>query len=238
MSALNLKILFVSGIVAWSIIRYPYEKRNKQNKIVDERKANLQPLLLIFALMGMLMLPIANVFTSWLSFADYQLPTWANIVGILLYFIATGLYWKTHRDLGRNWSPTLQLREGHTLITTGIYKKIRHPMYTSIWLWCLAQALLLENYIAGLAGLVTFGTVYFLRVDKEEKMMLDRFGDRYYSYMKHTGRLSPPLRWNVLRKIGKQIAISTPSDEAKSIQKGSTMEKNRLHQSRQLNNLK
>ncbi|NJP21827.1 MAG: isoprenylcysteine carboxylmethyltransferase family protein [Hydrococcus sp. CRU_1_1] len=193
MSELNLKILFVSGIVAWSIIRYPYEKRNRQNKIVDERKLKLQPLLLLFALMGMLMLPIVDTFTSWLSFADYKLPIWANCVGILLYFVATGLYWKTHRDLGRNWSPTLQLREGHTLITTGIYKNIRHPMYTSIWLWCLAQPLLLQNYIAGLAGLITFGIIYFLRVSKEEKMMLDRFGDKYFNYMKHTGRILPKL---------------------------------------------
>ncbi|NJK50263.1 hypothetical protein HC931_20985 [Candidatus Gracilibacteria bacterium] len=50
MSELNLKILFVSGIVAWSIIRYPYEKRNRQNKIVDERKLKLQPLLLLLRL--------------------------------------------------------------------------------------------------------------------------------------------------------------------------------------------
>jgi protein-S-isoprenylcysteine O-methyltransferase Ste14 len=103
------------------------------------------------------------------------------------------LFWKSHHDLGQNWSPTLEVRAEHTLITNGIYQSIRHPMYSSIWLWSLAQALLLPNYIAGFSGLISFGALYFLRVGNEEKMMLDQFGDEYQGYMQRTGRVLPKL---------------------------------------------
>jgi hypothetical protein len=65
------------------------------------------------------------------------------------------------------------MREDHKLITNGVYARIRHPMYTAFWLWAIAQALLLPNWIAGLSGLIGFGTLYLLRVGPEEEMMLE-----------------------------------------------------------------
>jgi protein-S-isoprenylcysteine O-methyltransferase Ste14 len=88
---------------------------------------------------------------------------------------------------------SLQLKDGHKLITTGVYEKIRHPMYTAFWLWALAQALLLPNWIAGFAGLVGFGALYLLRVGPEEQLMIDQFGDEYRDYMARTGRILPKL---------------------------------------------
>ena len=81
---------------------------------------------------------------------------------------------------------TLALRDQHALITHGVYKWVRHPMYSAFWLWAIAQALLLPNWIAGFAGIVGFGTLYFGRVGHEEKMMLDAFGDTYRAYMART----------------------------------------------------
>jgi protein-S-isoprenylcysteine O-methyltransferase Ste14 len=49
------------------------------------------------------------------------------------------LSYRSHADLGQNWSVTLELRAGHQLIRHGVYRSIRHPMYASIRLWCLAQ---------------------------------------------------------------------------------------------------
>jgi protein-S-isoprenylcysteine O-methyltransferase Ste14 len=64
-------------------------------------------------------------------------------------------------------------------------------MYTAFWLWVVAQALLLPNWVAGLSGLIGFGTLYFLRVGEEEQLMLDTFGDSYRSYMARSKRLIP-----------------------------------------------
>jgi protein-S-isoprenylcysteine O-methyltransferase Ste14 len=64
-------------------------------------------------------------------------------------------------------------------------------MYSAFWLWALAQALLLPNWIAGFSGLVGFGVLYFGRVGREERMMLDAFGDEYRAYAARTRRIIP-----------------------------------------------
>ena len=75
----------------------------------------------------------------------------------------------------------------------GVYRYIRHPIYAVVWLSSIAQALLLQNWIAGLAGLIFFLPVYLVRVPREEQMMLDHFGQEYQTYLEHTGRIFPKL---------------------------------------------
>jgi protein-S-isoprenylcysteine O-methyltransferase Ste14 len=116
-----------------------------------------------------------------------------RLVGIIILAMAVWLFWRSHADLGRNWSPSLELREGHELVTEGVYRSVRHPMYASMWLWGVAQALLLQNWIAGWVSLVMFMPLYLLRVPREERMMLDEFGEEYRAYMNHTGRVIPRL---------------------------------------------
>jgi protein-S-isoprenylcysteine O-methyltransferase Ste14 len=103
------------------------------------------------------------------------------------------LFYLTHRELGQNWSVSLDLRERHTLVTTGVYALVRHPMYAGFWLMALAQVLLLPNWVTGPAGLVGFGILYFGRVVREEAMMISAFGDEYRSYMRRTARVVPWL---------------------------------------------
>ena len=193
MDALILKIAFLIGLVFSSIIRSPYQRETQQNIIIDNRKTAQETSLLGLVFLGMFVLPIIYVFTPWFSFANYSLPAWANLFGILIFAIALWLFWRSHHDLGKNWSPTLQVREDHTLITHGVYQTIRHPMYTAIWLWSIAQALLLTNWLAGLSGIITFGALYLIRVSNEEKMMLEQFGDQYQAYTQKTKRLFPYL---------------------------------------------
>ena len=83
--------------------------------------------------------------------------------------------------------------ENHELVTEGIYRTVRHPMYSAFWLWAIAQALLLPNWIAGFAGLAGFAVLYFGRVAREERMMLETFGDSYRAYMARTGRVFPSI---------------------------------------------
>ena len=64
-------------------------------------------------------------------------------------------------------------------------------MYAAFWLLALAQALLLPNWIAGLSGLIGFGTLFFARVGREERMMLETFGEEYRAYMGRTKRIIP-----------------------------------------------
>ena len=110
-----------------------------------------------------------------------------------MFAAALALFLATHRQLGRNWSQTLELREGHTLVTHGVYRLVRHPMYSAFFLWGLAQALLLQNWIVGPAGLIGFGTLYAFRVGREEAMMRAAFGPAYADYEARTKRVIPFL---------------------------------------------
>ncbi|MBV9386461.1 MAG: isoprenylcysteine carboxylmethyltransferase family protein [Chroococcidiopsidaceae cyanobacterium CP_BM_ER_R8_30] len=193
MNSLTLKILFMVGLGLSLVIRFPYRQEQRQNTIVDDRKTSQEKLILVLIFIGMLLLPLIYVFSSWLNVANYRQPIWINGLGVTTFTIALWLFWRSHHDLGKNWSPTLQIRDGHTLITNGVYHHVRHPMYTSILLWCIAQALLLPNWVAGWAGIISFGIAYITRIGKEEQMLLDRFGDEYEAYKERTKRLVPYL---------------------------------------------
>ena len=88
---------------------------------------------------------------------------------------------------------TIQLAPDHKIISTGPYALVRHPMYAGFWLMALGQALLLPNWVAGSAGLVGFGILFFGRVGREEAMMTAAFGEEYRAYMRRTARVVPWL---------------------------------------------
>ena len=114
-------------------------------------------------------------------------------LGVVLIACGLFVFARGHKDLSVNWSPSLEIRVDHTLVTTGIYRLIRHPMYASQLLMMIAQLLLLQNWLAGPTGLLFFIPFYILRVQAEEKMMLDTFGDQYRDYMQNVGRIIPRL---------------------------------------------
>jgi protein-S-isoprenylcysteine O-methyltransferase Ste14 len=114
-------------------------------------------------------------------------------LGMVFAGAALAIFHLSHSALGRNWSVSLEIRQGHKLVTEGIYRHVRHPMYAAFWLWAVAQALLLTNWVAGAAGFVGFGTLFFGRVGREERMMLESFGEEYRAYMARTYRLIPGI---------------------------------------------
>ena len=193
MDTLTLKILFMIGFISAFAIRSPYQRENKKNQVSVDRKTEQEKILLILVSIGMFILPLVYVFSPWLNVADYNPTVWVGYLGAICFGVSLWLFWRSHDDLGKNWSPTLEVREGHTLTSNGVYQKIRHPMYSAVWLWCAAQALLLPNWIAGLAGLISFGVMYILRIGNEEQMMLEQFGEEYKAYVQRTKRLIPYL---------------------------------------------
>ncbi len=185
--------IYFVGMIAEIIIRAPLNQKRKQEKMSERRVTSQEKILLGLLSLGGFFVPILYAATNWLDFANYTLPAWAGWLGVLLLAGAVLVFWRGHVDLGLNWSPTLEIREKHELVTRGIYSIIRHPMYASHWLWVIAQPLLLQNWIAGFLGVLTFIPFYFLRVKAEEQMMLDSFGTKYQEYMKTTGRVLPKL---------------------------------------------
>jgi protein-S-isoprenylcysteine O-methyltransferase Ste14 len=186
--------IYFVGIVAEIIIRAPLNQRRKQEKMSEQHVTRQEKTLLGLLFLGMFLVPIIYAATNWLDFANYTLPLWAGWLGVLLLAGAIFVFWRAHADLGLNWSPSLEIREKHELITRGIYSMIRHPMYASQWLWVIAQPLLLQNWIAGFLNLLLFIPFYFLRVKAEEQLMLEKFGNQYQDYMERVGAILPKFQ--------------------------------------------
>jgi protein-S-isoprenylcysteine O-methyltransferase Ste14 len=183
------KAIYVLLAVAWYAIRYPHARRARRTPVARSARGAREIALLLISLTGLGIVPFVYVATGFPLFADYQFRPMQAWLGLVVAMAAVAMFFATHRALGRNWSVSLDVRQDHRLITEGVYRHVRHPMYTAFWLWAVAQALLLPNWVAGLSGLLGFGILYFLRVGQEEQLMLDTFGDDYRAYMARTKRL-------------------------------------------------
>lgn len=185
------KAIFILMSVAWYVVRLPHALRARKTPVARSARDYREMALLLFGFLCLGILPWVYVFTGFPRAADYAFSPLQAWLGALAALASIAMFYVTHRDLGRNWSVSLDVRKNHQLITGGVYRHVRHPMYSAFWLWAIAQALLLPNWVAGLAGLVGFGTLYVLRVGREEALMLDTFGDEYRRYMARTKRLIP-----------------------------------------------
>jgi protein-S-isoprenylcysteine O-methyltransferase Ste14 len=183
--------LYFVAIVVEIAVRAPFSQKRKKERITEQRVTQQERILLGLLFLGMFFVPILYAASDWLDFANYTLPGWAGWLGVALLAAALFVFWRAHADLGLNWSPSLEIRDRHELITHGIYGVIRHPMYASQWLWVLAQPLLLQNWVAGFLDLLIFVPFYILRVRAEEALMLETFGDQYRHYMKKVGSILP-----------------------------------------------
>jgi protein-S-isoprenylcysteine O-methyltransferase Ste14 len=129
---------------------------------------------------------------AWLAALSIPIPDIVRGSGFLLGLAGLGIWIWAQIVLGREWSPQLQLREQHRLVTAGPYARMRHPIYSGMIVWAGGLALLTANWIfLGIALLV--GAVFVARVPREEQMMLDQFGEAYREYMKRTGRIFPKI---------------------------------------------
>lgn len=190
----DIQIIFFGLYAAFfflaSAIRSVYARRYKQPRSTPDRTDRFLSILPVF---GMLVLPLIYGLTDWLDFADYRLPAWAGWVGAALFGLADWLLWRSHADLGRQWSVNVELQQEHRLVTGGIFNKIRHPMYAAHLVWGLAQPLLLWNWLAGFSMLLFLVPLYLYRIPREEKMMEAEFGSEYRRYRQRTGRLFPKV---------------------------------------------
>jgi protein-S-isoprenylcysteine O-methyltransferase Ste14 len=126
----------------------------------------------------------------WLGVLSVPLPDWLRWTGVALGVVSFVLYAWSQATLGKAWSPHLQMREEHQLVTTGPYARIRHPIYLALIGFLTGIALVTANWFF-IALLVVSIVVLALRIPKEEQMMVDDFGEEYKVYMQRTGRLLP-----------------------------------------------
>ena len=186
------KMVVLIAYVSLFTVNFAIKIQSWTVPVAKSRIGLLETLVLIVAVTGFV-LPIVWLATSHLAFADYYGYLWPLTAGCLCYPLSLWLLSRVAWNLGKFWSPTLQLKENHQLVTKGIYRRIRHPMYLSLLIFSAGNALALPNYVAGPAFLVAMLVIIAFRLGPEEQMLLEEFGEKYEAYRERSHRLIPGL---------------------------------------------
>jgi protein-S-isoprenylcysteine O-methyltransferase Ste14 len=190
------RILLPVLIIAFAAHRGYYAKNHSQPEGVTLKKRQegiASKVSGVLAVIGFISVIAFVINPNWLALARLSFPVWLRWVGIALALAGFALLQWAQVTLGKSWSDTPRMMKEQTLITSGPYQFIRHPIYTAFVLILGSALFISANWLIGLAWLGMTVLEVASRVGFEEALMLEYFGDQYREYMKKTGRLLPRL---------------------------------------------
>ena len=190
------RLILAVGMAAFLPVALYHRVRSQANGETLDRRLEGRFILLTLRPCGLMAMGGVVAFVlnpAWMSWASLPLPTavrWAG-VAVGLPTVALGIW--TFRSLGRNITDTVVTRREHTLVTSGPFRYVRHPLYVTSALAWTANALTTANWFIALAGVVALALLV-IRTATEEVKLVERFGDDYRRYTARTGRFFPRLR--------------------------------------------
>jgi protein-S-isoprenylcysteine O-methyltransferase Ste14 len=190
------KIVFAAVMLAWVVFAavFIFGKRPAASVTPDRKR---EPLSLVgIALQGIaygLTWSIRRpIFTSFLP-ANY--PAWSQLIwAALTVAIAAGSVWfavAAVRALGKEWSITARVVEGHRLVQTGPYRWVRHPIYTGMFGMLIATGLALGHQFILAISWAIFGIGTLIRVRYEERLLRETFGAEFDDYVRRVPAVIP-----------------------------------------------
>jgi protein-S-isoprenylcysteine O-methyltransferase Ste14 len=185
-------ILFI-GI---GISSYFRRKADKDSGEAISRKADGSLTMNVIKIGGLILWlsPLAYLVNpAWMSWSKLGLPDgirWLGVgLGVLCIF---GLYW-LFSSIGSSITPTSVTRREHKLVTNGMYRWVRHPLYTIGSSFIVALGLMADNWFIILMAALAF-IAMAVRTPNEEANLIAKFGDDYRNYMKNTGAFLPKIK--------------------------------------------
>jgi len=117
-----------------------------------------------------------------------------RIIGLFLIFIGFFISFLALKKLKNNWSPMYyyQIKKNHLLITNGVYKLIRHPLYFSVLLELIGFELTALSYLFIPFAIIGF-IIFNNHIKKEELLLIKKFKKQYLIYIKNTKKIIPYL---------------------------------------------
>lgn len=184
------RAVILTAMTLMVAIRSPHVARSRKATVARSAKDRREVALQYFTPVAFLA-PLIWAVSPVLPFADYPLCLAPLLAGVACLALGLWFFHRSHVDLGTNWSATLEIRERHRLVSNGVYRSIRHPLYSALLLYGVGQALVVPNWLIGPTFFVVFAILFALRVHAEERLMLETFGSEYAAYMARTKRLVP-----------------------------------------------
>jgi protein-S-isoprenylcysteine O-methyltransferase Ste14 len=188
-------IVLPAIIVAFALHRgYYVRKHGREENTLKKREEGLASKIAgLLGMIGFISILVYTINPLWLAWAALPLPLWLRWAGIGLALLGFALLQWAQNTLGKNWSDMPRMIKEQSLVTSGPYRFIRHPIYTAFVLILGSTLLISANWLIGLAWLGMTILELGSRIQFEEGLMLEYFGAQYREYMKHTGRLLPKL---------------------------------------------
>ena len=190
------RIILPVLIITFAVHRGYYVKNHSQSEDVTLKKrqeGSASKVSGVLGLFGFISMIAFVINPGWLAVASLSFPVWLRWAGVTLALAGFALLQWAQVTLGKSWSDTPRMMKEQTLITSGPYQFIRHPIYTAFILILGSVLLISANWLIGLAWLGMTVLEVASRVGFEEALMLEYFGDQYREYTKKTGRLLPRL---------------------------------------------
>lgn len=146
----------------------------------------LQSFGLMFAMIAAFLLPRVQLF-AFVNFAPVNAVL--SSVGVVLAVAGMFLLVWARQTLGRNWSQTVSAKQDHELVTSGPYRRLRHPIYTGGLLACIGSAIVVGGPFVFL--LLLLGAIFIWRVGAEDRLLARQFPDEFPGYARRTNALIP-----------------------------------------------
>jgi protein-S-isoprenylcysteine O-methyltransferase Ste14 len=116
--------------------------------------------------------------------------SWQNMLGLALYVIGLTIAIVAQYMLQRSYAPTLVIREDHQLVTHGIYRYTRHPVYLGVIIAIVGLPIFASS-LYGLLIMFALIPIFLYRIKMEERLLTEEFGDAYQTYQETTSKLVP-----------------------------------------------
>lgn len=159
------------------------------------RKEDGTPMMLLIRIVGPLLWfsPIVYLINpNWMAWSKAGLPEAFRWFGFALGLVCIPLIYWLFSSIRTGITPVSTTRKEHKLVTDGIYRYVRHPLYTVGSSLYISFALMADNWFIFLLAVLAFIAMAY-RTPKEEANLIEKFGDEYREYMKRTGRFLPRL---------------------------------------------
>jgi protein-S-isoprenylcysteine O-methyltransferase Ste14 len=140
---------------------------------------------------GMLLVVVAYAMLWQTKFWERRLSSWRVAISIAFFLLAGVLSWSAVRSLGRQWRIDAGLSSEHELVMTGPYRRVRHPIYTSMLCVLLGIGLMITPWWLLLLSVVVFMAGTEVRVRLEDRLLASHFGERFEEYRRNVPAYIP-----------------------------------------------
>jgi len=172
-----------AGWLAWLLPFVLARRRSERAGQVDHR-----------ARWGILLVAVAYSMLWQNRFWERPLSGWRLALSALFLVFAALLSWSGARSLGRQWRIDAGLNADHELVTSGPYRLVRHPIYTSMLCLCLGTGFMITPPLVLAISILVFMVGTEIRVRIEDRLLAARFGERFREYQRTVPAYVPFLR--------------------------------------------